>query len=145
MFWELIYRWRCFWYGDPAPSICVYIKLKKVQTRTNLGPKPQWKKWHQIQNLLGILMNYSVKQNNSTFTFKRIHKGQFFLHIFIPIFENLVTYPKIRHLESLLVCKKFESKARAKFELNQVQPRLENNTTKFVKDELCCLMYFYLV
>ena len=27
-----------------------------MQTRTNLGHKPQWKKWHQIQNLLGILL-----------------------------------------------------------------------------------------
>ena len=28
----------------------------KIQTRTNLGQQPQWKKWRQIQNLLGILL-----------------------------------------------------------------------------------------
>ena len=48
-------RWRYFLYGDPAPSIGEYIKLIQIQTRTNLGNKPQWKKWCQIQNLLGIL------------------------------------------------------------------------------------------
>ena len=40
-------------YGDPAPSIGVHIKLNQIQTKTNLGHKPQWKKWHRIQNLLG--------------------------------------------------------------------------------------------
>ena len=38
------------------PSIGVHIKLNQIQTRTNLGHKQQWKKWCQIQNLLGILL-----------------------------------------------------------------------------------------
>ena len=37
-------------------SIAVFIKLNETQTTTNLGHKPQWKKWCQIQNLLGILL-----------------------------------------------------------------------------------------
>ena len=41
-------------YGDPVPSIGVYIKLNQIQTRTNLGHIPQWKKWRQ--NLLGNLL-----------------------------------------------------------------------------------------
>ena len=38
------------------PSIGVCIKLNQIQTRTNLGHRPQWKKWRQIQNLFGILL-----------------------------------------------------------------------------------------
>ena len=33
------------------PSIGAYIKLNQIQTRTNLGHKPEWKKWRQIQNV----------------------------------------------------------------------------------------------
>ena len=52
---NLIFQlWHCFLYGDLAPSIGIHIKLNQIQTRTNLGP--QWKKWCQIQNLLGILL-----------------------------------------------------------------------------------------
>ena len=52
---------HCVWCRDPVLSIGVYIKLNQVQTRTNLGNKPQWKKWQQIQNLLGILLKVFVK------------------------------------------------------------------------------------
>ena len=38
------------------PSIGVCIKLNQIQTRTNLGHTPQWKKWRQIQKFLGILL-----------------------------------------------------------------------------------------
>ena len=41
-----------FFIWDPAPS----FKLNEIQTRTNLGHIPQWKKWCQIQNLSGILL-----------------------------------------------------------------------------------------
>ena len=33
--------------------VYTYIKLNKTQTRTNLGQKSQWKKWHQIQIFVG--------------------------------------------------------------------------------------------
>ena len=32
------------------------IKLNQIQTRANLGHIPQWEKFRQIQNLLGILL-----------------------------------------------------------------------------------------
>ena len=35
------------------PSIGVHIKLNQIQTRTNIGHKPQWKKWHQIKKFVG--------------------------------------------------------------------------------------------
>ena len=43
------------------PSIDVHINLNQIQTRTNLGHKPQWKKWRQIQNLLVILVKLFSK------------------------------------------------------------------------------------
>ena len=52
-----------FLYGDPAPSIGVHIKLNKMQTRTNLGHKPQWKKWHQFKIFWAFYWNYSAKKN----------------------------------------------------------------------------------
>ena len=53
---EFINRWLCFLYGDPMPSIGVYIKLNEIPTRTDLGHKPQWKKWRKIQIWLGNLV-----------------------------------------------------------------------------------------
>ena len=50
-----------FQFGDPAPPIYVHIKLNQIKTGTNLGHKPQLKKWHQNQNLLGILLKLFSK------------------------------------------------------------------------------------
>ena len=51
-----MYGWSCFLYGDPVPPIGVHTKLNQIQTRTNLGDKPEWKKWRHIKNFLGILL-----------------------------------------------------------------------------------------
>ena len=57
----MIYRWRCFPYRDPAPSIGVHIKQNQIQTRTNLGHKPQWKKVAPNSKFLGILLKLYSK------------------------------------------------------------------------------------
>ena len=50
-----------FLHKEPVSFIGVYIKLNQIENRTNLGHKPQWKKWCQIQNLFGILLKLFVK------------------------------------------------------------------------------------
>ena len=71
---------------DPAPSIGVHVKLNKIQTRTNLGHKPQWKKWRQIQNLLDILLKLFCKAKL---------KG-----LFTPIYSHSLEEKKVQEINT---------------------------------------------